>query len=65
MRIMFEDLTFEAQMRLLAEAGVDTPGEMGWHISPLAIVETEKKPFNWEEGFTDEDADSDNGGSLY
>ena len=38
MKIMFEDLTYEAQVRLLDEAGVSSPVEMKWHIVPIAVV---------------------------
>lgn len=43
MRIMFDDLTYEAQMRLLAEAGVESPNEMGWHIMPVVVVDFDKE----------------------
>jgi hypothetical protein len=66
MKIMFEDLTFEAQMRLLAEAGVELPREMGWHVAPVAIAEFEKKrPRGSEERLADDRADRDYGGPLY
>lgn len=39
MKIMFEDLTYKAQRRLLAKAGVKSPSEMGWDIGPVAIVD--------------------------
>jgi hypothetical protein len=38
MKIMFEDLTYEAQVRLLDEAGVSSPVEMKWHIVPITVV---------------------------
>jgi hypothetical protein len=66
MKTMFEDLTFEAQTRLLAEAGVESPREMGWHVAPVAIAEFEKKkPRSGEERFADDRADRDYGGPLY
>ncbi|MHC4192587.1 MAG: hypothetical protein ACYSP9_00245 [Planctomycetota bacterium] len=66
MKITFEDLTFEAQMRLLAEAGVESPREMGWHVTPVAIAEFEKKKLRSDEGrFADDRADRDYGGPLY
>ena len=37
MKIMFEDLKFEAQMQLLSEAGVESPSEKGWHVMPVGI----------------------------
>jgi len=39
MKIMFEDLIYKAQRRLLAEAGVKSPNEMSWDIRPVAIVD--------------------------
>jgi len=42
MKIMFEDLTCEAQKRLLAEVGVKSPTEMGWDIIPVAVVDFDK-----------------------
>lgn len=45
MKIMFEDLTYEAQMRLLAEAGVESPNETGWDINPIAIINLEKEDY--------------------
>ena len=41
MEIMFDDLTPEAQERLLNEAGVSSPNEMDWDTTPVAIVEFE------------------------
>jgi hypothetical protein len=43
MRIMFEDLTYEAQVRLLDEAGISSPVEMRWHILPVAFVDLKTK----------------------
>ncbi|KPK45307.1 MAG: hypothetical protein AMJ65_00180 [Phycisphaerae bacterium SG8_4] len=43
MKIMFEDLTYEAQVRLLDEAGISSPVEMRWHILPIAVVELKTK----------------------
>jgi hypothetical protein len=39
MEIMFDDLTFEAQERLLKEAGVSKPEDMHWDTSPVAVVD--------------------------
>ena len=39
MEIMFDDLTPEAQERLLNEAGVSSPEEMCWGTIPVAVVE--------------------------
>lgn len=35
MKIMFDDLTYEAQVMLLSEAGVSSPKEMKWAIFPV------------------------------
>ena len=43
MKIMFEDLTYEARVRLLDEVGISSPVEMSWHILPIAVVEFKKK----------------------
>ena len=63
MEIMFDDLTYEAQQRLLDEAGVATPEEMNWDRIPLAVVEFEDEEEgpednNGEEELLD-DADGD------
>ncbi|MHC4396785.1 MAG: hypothetical protein ACYS1A_14140 [Planctomycetota bacterium] len=39
MEIMFDDLTVEAQKRLLTEAGVSSPEDMHWDTIPVAVVE--------------------------
>ena len=39
MEIMFNDLTIEAQKRLLDEAGVSRLEEMDWDTIPVAVVE--------------------------
>ena len=39
MRIMFDDLKEEAQNRLLAEAGIESPEEMGWVVELIAIID--------------------------
>ena len=38
MEIMFDDLTPEAQERLLYEAGVSKPEDMHWDDVPVAVV---------------------------
>ena len=38
MEIMFDDLTPEAQERLLREAGVSKPEDMRWDTYPVAVV---------------------------
>ena len=43
MRIMFEDLTYEAQVRLLDEVGISSPVEMRWHILPVVVVDFSSK----------------------
>jgi len=65
-KIMFEDLTYEAQVRLLNEADVSSPKEMKWHILPVAVAEFEKKdPALREEDFGEDIYDGDNDGHLY
>ncbi|MHC4355891.1 MAG: hypothetical protein ACYS0H_24585 [Planctomycetota bacterium] len=44
MRIMFEDLTYEAQVRLMDEVGISSPAEMKWHTVPIAVVNFPRKP---------------------
>jgi hypothetical protein len=39
MEIMFDDLTEDAQKRLLDEAGVSKPEEMHWDEIPVVVVE--------------------------
>ena len=39
MEIMFDDLTPQAQERLLEEAGVSKPEDMHWDTSPVAVVD--------------------------
>ena len=41
MEIMFDDLTPEAQERLLNEAGVSSPEDMHWDTLPVAVIEFE------------------------
>jgi hypothetical protein len=54
MKIMYEDLTYEAQVRLLDEAGVSSPAEMKWHIVPIAVVDFPRKlPVAEEDEFAD------------
>jgi hypothetical protein len=55
---MFEDLTYEAQMRLLAEAGVESPNEIGWDINPVAIIKLEKEDYQQKSKSTDNLYDS-------
>jgi hypothetical protein len=66
MKIMFEDLTYEAQMRLLDEAGVESPNEMRWHIMPVAVVDFDKEGrTRHEDNFADDLSDCDPGGPCY
>lgn len=51
MEIMFNDLTHEAQKRLLKEAGITSPEEMNWDIIPVAVIEF------WDEGYGPEEDD--------
>lgn len=39
MEIMFDDLTPEAQEKLLREAGVSKPEDMHWDTCPVAVVD--------------------------
>ena len=55
MEIMFEDLTPEAQKRLLREACVLRPEDMDWDELPVAIVEFSDA----EHEFKDNDFDDD------
>lgn len=57
MKIMFDDLTKEAQIRLLEEVGVDDPEEMGWDIKPVAVVtfEEDEDEGHWDYDDDDED----------
>ena len=43
MKIMFEDLTYEAQVSLLDEVGISSPIEMRWNIVPIAVVNFPRK----------------------
>jgi len=53
MKVMFEDLTYEAQMRLLAEAGVESASEMGWNIRPVAVIDLEKEGHHLQKNVKD------------
>jgi len=65
MKIMFDDLKFEAQVRLLDEAGIESPNERGWHIMPVAVVNFEKEVRNRrQDNFDDDLPDCDPGGSC-
>lgn len=65
MKIMFEDLTYEAQLMLLNEADVSSPKEMKWHILPVAVVEFEKNEHTLsEENIVNDIYDDDNNGHL-
>ena len=61
MKIMFDDLTKDAQMRLLDEVGVDDPEEMGWDIKPVAVIsfEDEDEDDEDEDHWDYEDEDED------
>jgi hypothetical protein len=56
---MFEDLTYEAQMRLLAEAGVESASEMSWNIRPVAVVDLEKEGHHLQKNVKDKLYDTD------
>ena len=49
MEIMFDDLTEDAQKRLLDEAGVSKPEDMHWDEIPVAIVEFSEAKHELEE----------------
>ena len=49
MEIMFEDLTPQAQERLLEEAGVSKPEDMHWDKVPIAVAEFSKNGHELEE----------------
>jgi hypothetical protein len=53
MKLMFEDLTYEAKMRLLAEADVESPNEMGWDINPVAVVDLKKEGHHLQKNIKD------------
>ena len=54
MKIMFDDLTYEAQMKLLDEAGISSPVQMRWHVLPIAVVDLQTKiPVVDEDDLTD------------
>ena len=59
MTIMFEDLTYEAQTRLLAEAGVESPVEMSWDVMPVAVVDLDEEYRNWIEDSLGDDPEDD------
>ncbi|MGD8500163.1 MAG: hypothetical protein PVJ86_05920 [Phycisphaerales bacterium] len=60
MRITFEDLTYEAQARLLSDAGVSSPAEMRWDIFPVAVVDFDGKGHALgEKNFGDDICDED------
>ena len=55
MEIMFDDLTEDAQERLLEEAGVSFPEDMHWDTIPVAVVK-----FVGDTPHFDDDDDDDN-----
>ena len=62
MEIMFDDLTYDAQKRLLKEAGVTAPKDMNWDEVPVAVVEFEKDENDSEEDFIEEEFFDDTSG---
>jgi len=54
MEIMFEDLTPDAQQRLLKAAGVSRPEDMDWDELPVAVVDFVKNDYSLD-GEYDED----------
>ena len=70
MEIMFNDLTCEAQKRLLEEAGVKSPKEMRWDTIPVIVVGFGKDDHGsgedfLEADFSDDIYDFDNDGPPY
>ncbi len=59
MEIMFDDLTKEAQIRLLGEVGIDDPEDMGWDVKPVAVISFEEDPWDYDDDEEDEDDDED------
>ena len=58
MEIMFEDLTPDAQKRLLEEAGVSRPEDMDWDELPVAVVEFDEPEYEFEDDeYADEEMD--------
>ena len=64
MEIMFDDLTEDAQRRLLKEANVNSPEEMDWDTMPVAEVrfdqddrEDDEEEYEEEEELLDDDDD--------
>ena len=55
MEIMFDDLTPEAQERLLREAGVSKPEDMHWDTSPVAVVDLKEDNHELDEDDFTED----------
>jgi hypothetical protein len=54
MEIMFDDLTDDAQRRLLKEANVSSPEEMDWDTIPVAEVRFDQgDPEDEEEEYED------------
>lgn len=51
MEIVFDDLNYDAQQRLLKEAGVASPEDMDWDEIPVAVVESEKDEHDFEDDF--------------
>jgi hypothetical protein len=55
MEIMFDDLTEDAQRRLLKEANVNSPEEMDWDTIPVAEVKFDQGDQEDEEDYEDEE----------
>ena len=55
MEIMFDDLTPEAQERLLREAGVSKPEDMHWDTSTVAVVDLREDNHKLDEDDLTED----------
>ncbi|MHC4758029.1 MAG: hypothetical protein ACYTE8_05190 [Planctomycetota bacterium] len=60
MEIMFDDLTEDAQKRLLDEAGVSKPEEMHWDEIPVVVVEFSEDDHELDkDNFSDDIYDDD------
>lgn len=56
---MFEDLTYEAQRRLLDEAGIESPVEVGWDINPVSVIDLDKEGHYQQNKLGDNEYDLD------
>ena len=59
MEIMFDDLTEDAQKRLLKEANVSAPEEMDWDTIPVAEVKFDPEDQEDDEDYEEEELPAD------